>query len=138
MVHTLFGGGGLVAVTLALLAACAPRWVPYAPAQIPTGDPPNLVYRAMVTRARAMGYDVVENDPEGGFFKVRAHLDADVAIGQWGRAVLRFSYFGVQVHGDGAASVTATGYHVRGREVHVKLQIELQRFVSGLRQERPA
>jgi hypothetical protein len=137
-----------------LLAACAPRWVRYEPARIPvlapsalrssdeaaglpTGDPPYLVFRAMVARARAMGYDVVEHDPQGGFFKVRAHLDGDVALGQWGRAVFRFSYFGVQVHGDGAASVSATGYHVRGREVHVKLQIELQRFLSGLREGRP-
>ena len=121
-----------------LLAACGARWVETRRAVGPTTGAPALsVFSAALVHTRELGYIVEEVDEARGYFRVRARLDGDVALkgppGYVRGAVLRVSWFQVQVYADGAIAVTPVGYHVRTNMMRPALGEELDWYVNELK-----
>jgi hypothetical protein len=112
------------------LAACASgggKWRPNEPIRISTsGLGAEELFYEVVKQSRALGYEPEILDPNFGFFKVRARLYSAVARAK------SVSFFTVQLESDGALTVRATGYHVRGDVMHRELRWEFDRYAHDL------
>lgn len=127
-------------LTLVLLGGCG-RWVDASPVSMPAHHEvaPADVYGAYLQSVRAAGYEFEELDHQHLYFRVRAKTaDKVVATGNamFAQAKRTTTYFGVQVHNDGSALLTPSGYYARMDEgrMHKKHKAEFDEFVAMLDQ----
>ncbi len=119
-----------ILLCLALLTGCGERWPPNTALNV-AGVDPRATFNVALTVVRGWGYDVVELDPPRGFFRVTARLDNDAQV-QWGRVLMRRSFFSFQVAADGNLVITASGYHVNGDVLHFRLDEERRELADGV------